>query len=173
MPGKVAILSQYGNLRDFFVGTLKVEIHDLRLLVDELRRVVTSNHTVDDVKSLIWQINKFSPSRVSLQTLETLPILPVQMTSRGLDAVVLRVRAKKFAINDRQLLAEMFQGRIDHLDFSLEEVRKLQPFLSSFDLEDRYLSRAVTETSSVQGDVGVISRERTRQVRSRAHALAR
>jgi hypothetical protein len=67
----------------------------------------------------------------------------------------------------------VFQGKLNFLDFKLEEVRKLQSFLSSLDLGNRYLSRSVTETSSFQGEVGEQSKQRTRQIRSRAHALAR
>jgi hypothetical protein len=176
IPGKVSISSQYRDLRDFFVGTLKVKIHDLDMLVDELGRVVSSNHTVhivDDVKSLIWQINNFSPSSEALDNLRTLPVFPVKTARRGLDPVVLRARNENFSIIDRQPWAEAFHGKIDLLDFKLEEVRKLQPFLSSLGVENRYLSRAVSETSSLQGEIREQSRERTRQLRSRAHALAR
>ncbi|RDL38725.1 uncharacterized protein BP5553_03065 [Venustampulla echinocandica] len=153
IPGKVTILSQYGDLKDFFVGILKVKIHDLGMLVDELSQVASSKLTVDDVKSLIWQINSFSPSRKALEKLKTLPIFPVKAASRGLDPAVLRVRNEKFSIIDRQPWADAFQGRIDFLDFNLEEVRKLQHFLSSFDFENYYLSRAIAETSSFQGEV--------------------
>ena len=143
------------------------------MLVDELSRVASSKLTVDDVKSLIWQINSFSPSRKALEKLKPLTIFPVKAASSGLDPVVLRVLNEKFLIIDRQPWADAFQGRIDFLDFNLEEVRKLQPFLSSFDLENCYLSRAVAETSSFQGEVREQSRKRTRQLRSRAYAMAR
>jgi hypothetical protein len=143
------------------------------MLVDELSRVESSKLTVDDVKSLIWQINHFSPSRKAVEKLKTLPIFPVKTAGRGLDPAVLRGRNEKFSIIDRQPWADVFQGRIDFLDFNLEEVRKLQPFLSSFELENCYLSRAVAEVSSFQGEVREQSRNRTRQLRSRAYAMAR
>ena len=142
------------------------------MLVDELSRVVSSKLTVDDVKSLTWQINSFSPSRKALEKLKTLPIFPVNAASSGLGSV-LRVQNEKFLIIDRQPWADAFQGRINFLDFNLEEVRRLQPFLSSFDVENCYLSRAVAETSSFQGKDREQSRKRTRQVRSRAYAIAR
>jgi hypothetical protein len=143
------------------------------MLVDELSRVTSSKLTVDEVKSLLWQINSFSPTRKSLEKLKILPIFPVKEASRGSDAAVLRARNEKFLIIDRQPWADAFRGRIDFLDFNLEEVRKLQPLLSCFDLENYYLSRAVAETSSFQGEVRERSRKRTRQLRSRAYAMAR
>lgn len=144
------------------------------MLVNELNRVVSSNPRVDDVKSLIWQINSFSPSSKNLESIQNLAIFPVRKARRGLDVTVsLRVWNEKFSIIDRQPWVEAFQDKIDFLDFTLEEVRKLKPFLSSFDLENKYLSRAVTETSSFEGEVQEQSKQRTRQLRSRAHALAR
>jgi hypothetical protein len=156
-----------------FVGILKVKIPDLSMLVDELSRLVSLKLKVNDVKSLIWQVNSFSPSRKDLEKLKSLPIFPVKITGGTSDPVVLRVRTEKFSINDRQPWADAFKGKIDFLDFALEDVRKLQPFLSSFDLGDRYLSRAVAEMSSFQGEVGERSKKLTTQLRGRAHALAR
>jgi hypothetical protein len=173
IPGKVTILSQYGDLKDFFIGVLKVRIPDLNMLIEELSRVASSNPTVDDVKSLIWQINSFSPTRKVVEKLKPLTIFPVKAASRSIAPVVLRARNESFSIIDRQPWADAFQGQIDLLDFSLEEVRKLRPFLSSFDLESRYLSRAIAETSSFQGEVREQSRKRTRQIRNRAYAIAR
>lgn len=173
IPGKVTILSQYGDLKDFFVGTLKVKIPDLGMLVEELSRVVSQKLTVDEIKSLIWQINSFSPSRKALEKVKDLPIFPVKITKRKVEQPVLRDRRGNFSIIDRQPWADAFHGKVDFLDFTLEEVRKLQPLLSSLDLDSRYLSRAVAEKSSFQGEVQEQSRIQTRQLRSRAHALAR
>ena len=143
------------------------------MLVDELSLVVSSKLTVSDVKSLIWHINSFSPSRKALEKLNTLPIFPVKAANRGLDPTVLRARKENFSIIDRQPWAEAFEGKIDVLDFRLEEVRRLQPFLSCLNLENRYLSRVVRETSSFQRGNGEQSRTQTRRLRRRAHALAR
>jgi hypothetical protein len=173
IPGKVTILSQYGDLKDFFVGILKVKIPDLGMLVDELSHVVSSELSVKDVKNLIWQINSFSPSRKALEKLKGLPIIPVKPAGTGSQLAVLRVRNEKFSIIDRQPWAKAFLGKIDVLDFDLEDVRKLQPILASLDLENRYLSHVVREESSFQGEVGAQCSKRTRQLRSRAHALAR
>jgi hypothetical protein len=178
IPGKVTISHQYAKLKDFFVRTLKVKIHDLDMLVDELAQLVSSEHEkplVRDVKSLIWQINDLSPSAKDLEKLKSLPIFPVKLASRPFDSPSMQAENERFTVNDRQPLAAAFRSKVDLLDFELEEVRKLQPFLSCFNLEGRYLSRAVTAISSLKGEVyqRQRSRELTVRLRNRAYALAR
>ncbi len=173
IPGKITIISQYKDLKDLFVGVLKVKIPDLGLLVEELSRVARSSPTVDDVKSLIWQINSFTPSRKALQKLVDHPIFPVRLLNGTVEAIELRDRSGHFSIIDRQPWADAFQGEVEFLHFTLEEVRKLQPFLSCLDLEGGYLSRVVVEKSSFQGNIQEPSGKRTRQLRRRAHALSR
>ncbi|KAE9369740.1 hypothetical protein N431DRAFT_493510 [Stipitochalara longipes BDJ] len=172
IPGKFTILNQYRQLKDFFVDILNVKIPDLGMLVDELSQAASSKPTVTDIKSLFWQINNFSPTRNAVEKLNDLPIFPVKSETTKLNVTVLRTRFARFSINDRQPWAKAFGGKLDFLDFNLEEVRRLQPLLSALNVEDRYLSRAVVETSSFQ-DKGEWSKKRTRQMRSRAHALAR
>ena len=54
-----------------------------------------------------------------------------------------------FAIIDRQHYALHFKDKIKILDFSMEEVRRLKPFIKWAGLTDRYLSRLVTERTVV------------------------
>jgi hypothetical protein len=173
IPGKITIISQYKDLKDLFVGVLKVKIPDLGMLVEELSRVARSSPTIGDVKSLIWQINSFAPSRKALEKLVDHPIFPVRVPNRTVEAIELRDRSGNFSIIDRQPWADVFQSEVDFLHFTLEEVRKLRPFLSCLDLEDRYLSRVIVEKSSFQGNIQEPSGKRTRQLRRRAHALSR
>ena len=170
IPGKNTISGQYPDLEDFFVRTLKVKIPDLGLLVEELKRTVKSSRSVDDVKSLIWQINSFIPTGKALSILYDSDILPVKAADGKLD---LRSRTGRFSIRDRQSWADIFKSKIDFLDFSLKEVRMLQPFLSCLNLEKRYLSQIVVEESSFRGVLSDPSSKRTKHLRRRAHALAR
>jgi len=155
-------------------GTMKAKTHDLPALVDKLAQLVSSeNPLVNDVKSLIFQINDLSPSTKNLESLRKLAIFPVTLAGRPSDSPSLRAVNERFSVIDRQPLAAAFRGKIDLLDFTLEEVRKLQSFLSSFNLEGRYLSSVVTEKSSVNGEYYERSRELTVRLRNRAYALAR
>jgi hypothetical protein len=169
VPGKSTISGQYRDLKDFFVGVLKVKIPDLRLLVEELKRVEQSSLSIDDIKSLIWQINTFDPTIEDLQTLRGSKIFPVRKAN---GTVELRTRMARFSIIDRQLWADAFEGKLDYLDFSLKEVRTLQPFLAGLEI-DGYLSEVVIEKSSFQGIIPEPSAKRTRDLQRRAYALSR
>lgn len=169
VPGKSTISGQYKDLKDLFVGVLKVKIPDLRLLVEELKRVAQSSPSINDIKSLIWQINTFSPTTEALTTLRGSKIFPVRKAN---GKVELRTRLARFSIIDRQLWADAFEGKLDYLDFSLKEVRTLEPFLSGMEVGG-YLSEVVIEKSSFQGILPEPSAKRTRDLRRRAYALSR
>jgi len=169
VPGKSIISGQYGNLKDFFVRVLKVKIPDLRLLVKELKRAAQSSPSINDVKSLIWQINTFAPTIKDLDKLRESRIFPVRKTNGELE---LQTRLARFSIVDRQPWADSFQGKLDVLDFSLKEVRTLEPFFSSMEVGG-YLSEVVIEKSSLQSIPPKPSTRRTRDLRRRAYALSR
>lgn len=169
VPGKSTISGQYENLKDLFVGVLKVKIPDLRLLVEELERIAQSSSSIVDIKSLIWQINTFGPTIKDLSKLRELRIFPVRKVNEVLE---LRTRLERFSIIDRQPWANALEGEIDFLDFDLKEVRALEPFLTSMELKG-YLSENVIEKSSFQGILPEPSTKRTRDFRRRAYALSR
>lgn len=170
MPGKSTISGQYKNLKDFFVRVLMVKIPDLSLLVAELKRVTQqSSPSIDDIKSLIWQINTFCPTIQDLGTLRGSKILPIRKAN---GRVELRTRLARFSVIDRQHWANAFEGKLDYLDFSLKEVRTLQPFLAGLEIGG-YLSEVVIEKSSLQGIIPEPSAKRTRDLQRRAYALSR
>jgi hypothetical protein len=169
MPGKSTISGQYRDLKDLFVGVLKVKIPDLRLLVEELKRVAQSSPSIDDIKSLIWQINTFDPTIQDLETLRGSKIFPVRKAN---GRVELRTRIARFSVIDRQLWADAFERKLDYLDFSLKEVRTLQPFLAGLEIGG-YLSEVVIEKSPLQGIITEPSAKRTRDLQRRAYALSR
>jgi hypothetical protein len=53
IEGKLNISSQYKDLREFFVDSLGVQVPDLGMLVEELKKVATSTRSVETAKSLI------------------------------------------------------------------------------------------------------------------------
>lgn len=129
VPGRSTISGQYKDLKDLFVGVLKVKIPDLRLLVEELKRVAQSSPSTNDIKSLIWQINTFAPTTEDLARLRGSKIFPVRKTNGSIE---LWTRLARFSIIDRQLWADAFDGKLDFLDFTLKEIRALEPFLSGY-----------------------------------------
>lgn len=72
------ISGQYEDLKDLFVGLLKVGIPDLRLLVKELKWVAQPSPSIKDVKSFIWKINTFNPTIEDLHKLHGSKIFPVR-----------------------------------------------------------------------------------------------
>jgi hypothetical protein len=86
--------------------------------------------------------------------------------------IELRTRLARFSIIDRQIWADAFEGKLDYLDFTLKEVRILEPFLSGMEIGG-YLSEVVIEKSSFQGILPEPSAKRTRDLQRRAYALSR
>ena len=169
VPGKSIISGQYKNLKVLFVGVLKVKIPNLRLLVAELKRLAQSSPSIDDVKSLIWQINTFAPTGEDLNELLGSKIFPVRKANGTIE---LRERLARFSIIDRQPWADAFEEKLDFLDFGLKEVNTLKPFLSCMELGG-YLSKVVIEKSSFKGILPGPSAQRTKALRRRAYALSR
>lgn len=150
------------------MGVLKVKIPNLSLLVQELKLVAQSSPSIDDIKSLIWQINAFAPTIKDLAQLDEYKIIPVKCSN---GTVELRTGLERFSIIDRQPWADAFEGKLDVVDFSLKEVRSLEPFLSC--MSGGYLSMVVIEKSSFEGSLPEPNPKRTRDLQRRAYALSR
>lgn len=175
IEGKFAIANQYVAMDEFFVGFIGVTVPYLGMFVDEMKNLIESGPGLvlgfeRRVRNLILHINTLQPTAESLQPLWELAIFPVKLHD---GRVKLQPRSFDFAIVDRQNLADAFDGRARLLDFSLEEVWKLEPFLSCFDLEDRYLSRMVEERSSIKEGSSDPHSVLTRNLRRKAYALFR
>ena len=78
-----------------------------------------------------------------------------------------------FAILDRQHYADKLKGKIKLLDFSLEEVRRLEPFIQWAGLTNRYLSRLVVEQTIVEDEICNEDKQLTRDLLSKANAFVR
>jgi hypothetical protein len=157
-------------LKVFFCQHLQVQVPDLKMLVEGLKVLDKARNPRAEIKDLIWQINALEPDEESLKMIDDAKVLPV-ISSTG--KLTLFSRTRTFAIVDRKPLADAFAGRIAVLDFSLDEVRRLQPFLSSMKIESRYLSKLVEEKSSVEEISSHPDTDLTRDLRRRAYALTR
>jgi hypothetical protein len=175
IKGKVTLNDDYEDLRHFFVDKLGVRTLTLQMVYDELLH--TSPHSsIRDVKQALSSLNallRTEQERPPPETLLDVSIFPVRLAD---GTAVLRSAARtEFAIIDREHLAEKFRGRIAMLDFSLEEVRRLQYFFDWMNLQHRYLSAAVKQFTSISPRDGC-TRPITmpdRDLRRKAHALLR
>ena len=125
------------------------------------------------LKESIWTVNSLLTAELkppSSQDIAKHPIFPV----RHPNGSVRHVSAEtEFFVVDRLQLRQAFESKAELLDFLLEDLVRLRPFLNWMDLEDRYLSNRVKEITSFHGEGASLSRNENRQVWNRAHALLR
>ncbi|KAL2132354.1 hypothetical protein VTI74DRAFT_3925 [Chaetomium olivicolor] len=172
--GRVTLNDDYEDLKDFFVDRLGVSTLTLQMVFDELLRT-TPRTPVREVKHMLWAFNSLlqtEPVRPPSKRLLKARIFPVRC---GDEAPVLESTRTDFALIDREHLAEKFRGKINVLDFTLEQVRQLQPFIEWAGLQPRYLSVAIKQITSRPPEGG-----RTRPIsvpdrnlKWKAHALLR
>jgi len=173
IEGEATISTHYANLENLFVRVLKVKTPSLPTLVQELKRISSSSPSVDKVKNLIWQINLMNPSAEDLSPVYHSKIFPVR---KGNAAPELCSRETKFAIIDRQELGNAFKTEVSILDFpQIEEVWKLQSFLSGLELQEHYLSKSISKESCSTHDLKGLQTENrlTEDLRRKAYALYR
>lgn len=174
IEGKIAINSQYEDLKSFFVESLLVKPVDLKMVYDELLNLASrENVSIEEVKNLLRVFNsQLFSEKTDLNPGKLLQrkIFPV----RGPDGEAsLQTSRENFVIIDREGGCSDFRELLQTLDFSLSEICRLRPFITWAGLENRYLSKLVKEVSRLEGGVAQpISRLR-RAVRMKAYGLLR
>lgn len=147
---------------------------DLKMVYDQLLEARVLSLSVDEVKRLLKTLNSFlrtesnppSPSRL-LKAL----VFPIRDPSSG--RVSLCTSNTQFTLIDREGPPSKFLEKVKVLDFTLQEIRQLEPFLSWTRLESRYLSRCMKETSRLGDGVKSPISQPHRDIRRKAHALLR
>ena len=168
LPGKISIATTYKQLRSFFVNTLSVRQPNLRMHIHSLKQKALENPDKGEIMQEMLNICAFKPKPKSLEELSACKCLPVKLRSGTIDW---QDRSGEFAIIDRREYGELFSGRVNFLDLSLEEVHSLRSLLVGLGLEDRYTSKAVKETTAVQG--GLVNERLTNDLRRKAYAICR
>ncbi|KPM39359.1 hypothetical protein AK830_g7176 [Neonectria ditissima] len=145
IQGKTTLAEEYEDLQEFFVDFLGVDTLNLQIVYDELLHLGCSPSTsVNQVKEQIRSLNGLlsdvsSYPKVESELLRKAKIFPVSIPG---DEVKLFTGETSFTIVDRVVLGEYFAGQVKTLDFDLNEVREIAPFLQWLGLETRYLSRS-------------------------------
>jgi hypothetical protein len=133
-----------------------------------LRQKSLDNPDSQSILQEILNICALNPTPEAIRKLSDCKFLPVRLPSgerRWLDY------AGEFAIIDRREYGDLFLGKIQLLDFSLEEIHPLKLFLSYLGLAERYMSKAVKEETTVEG--GSFSRSLTKDLRNKSYAICR
>lgn len=162
-------------MEDFFVNDLGVPRLTLQVVYDELLRLgrASTPPSLNQVKDQVWAFNSLVGSSEELPDPKSLlksRVFPVHYPDGQLKLCDART---EFALVDRAPLGECFAAQIKTLDFTFDEVRRLDGFFRWLGLEHRYLSHIVKEISTVQGleKRPVLSNDRL--IRPRAHPLYR
>ncbi|KAI1009088.1 hypothetical protein LB504_003135 [Fusarium proliferatum] len=173
--GRVALNDLYPDLEDFFVSFLGVQELTLDMAYDELKEMGSRvpPPSVSAVKETIWALNSLLDTTAGSPDGEPIfrgTVFPVRYPNKS---VKLQSGRTQFAIADRKALGDIFAPQAKMLDFTLDEVRRLQPFLSWLDLEKRYLSTSVREISTVAGGRMDELQYPDREIRQKAAGLFR
>ncbi|EPE32824.1 ATPase of HSP90 chaperone/DNA topoisomerase II/histidine kinase [Glarea lozoyensis ATCC 20868] len=144
IPDMVVIGSEYPDtLKDFFLMRLKISPASLPTLIEALVARSRNGSSLADIKQTIKAINRMKPTWKDLQVLRAYGFLPIRRHSED-GNVTLGNLFETFAVIDNTKISAIFNDHVDMLDFSLEEVLELEPFLHGLGLKSKYLSRIYT-----------------------------
>ncbi|GES62023.1 chaperone protein htpG [Aspergillus terreus] len=172
IKGMVALNDLYEDLFGFFVEFLGVRTLTLEMVYNKLVEQGRGQTPIKEVKDTIWLLNSYlqgeeeapSPTQLLAST-----ILPVKYPDR---IVRLCSSAVEFTIIDRKHLSHYFSDQVKSLDFELNEIPRLAPFLRWTRLETRYLSSSVKEISAHSGESHRLTSP-CRNIAQKAHGLLR
>ncbi|KAH8808653.1 hypothetical protein F5884DRAFT_900865 [Xylogone sp. PMI_703] len=171
--GKAIIGASYSNgLKPFFLERLRISPASLSTLVEGLHSLAQRQPSSVDLKRMIWAINEMDPKESDLESVINCDILPVRDDRYGSTRISFQNCQGNFVVIDRAKLATVFTGYVGFLDFTLEEVRQLEPFLRALKLDKKCLSRLCTEETTCTED-GVVDRRLTEELKDRAYYLLR
>ncbi|KAI5460375.1 hypothetical protein BGZ63DRAFT_387163 [Mariannaea sp. PMI_226] len=170
--GKAILDECWEDEKTFFVDKLGVKLLTLQMVYDELRQSPQSS--ADEIKIAILLFNgllQTDPSHLDPEPIRQAKIFPIRYPN---GTVTLSSMDVDFAIGDRDKLKTHFQDKITLLDFdNLEDVRRLKPFFEWVGLQNRYLSRSVTERTSISSDSGRPMSTHNRDLKRKAYYIAR
>ncbi|KAI9372834.1 hypothetical protein BJX61DRAFT_542344 [Aspergillus egyptiacus] len=172
IKGMVALNDVYEDLFSFFVELLGVRTLTLEMVHDKLVEQGRGPTSVNEVKETIWLLNSYLQGEEeppSPRKLLASKVFPVKYR----DGIVrLCSSAVEFSIIDRKHLSHFFSDHVKALDFGLNEVLRLAPFLRWARLEARYLSASVKEISAHSGESHRLTSP-GRNIAQKAHGLLR
>ncbi|KAF5861259.1 hypothetical protein ETB97_000451 [Aspergillus alliaceus] len=165
------ISTVYPELEDFFRITLKVQVPTTATYIEHLRRLDSHDpENIAEIKITIHKTAARSPRPNDLEGLHGIGFLPIEVPN---GSVTLLQPMDTFFIADRIEYRSTFQGRAPILDFSLEDIRRLDRLLKSLSLGDRYISRTVQEKTMVEQPSSEPSLSETRAFRRKAKHIYR
>lgn len=158
IEGKRNLSHLYEDLYAFFVGFLGVPTLTLVMVVDKLaEKGEDGNSSIEEIKEIIWQVNTLlrsetnypSPSRI----LEA-KVFPIRHPSNNDNDSLVELCSvtTDFTIVDRGYPLDLFSDKVKRLDFSVNDILRLELFFRWAGLENRYLSLSVEERTGLDDD---------------------
>jgi hypothetical protein len=173
IDGMTALNNRYSTLKDFFVDFLGVQTLTLKMVFDKLKGQGAGQSSVGEIKKTIRTLNSFLESETKPPNPKPIlesRIFPVRNPNGGIE---LCTSEAAFAIVDRKHLHNIFSKEAKFLDFGLNEILELEPFLKWAGLEDRYLSCSVKEISTLCSDSNRQISNLHRDISRKSHGLLR
>jgi hypothetical protein len=175
ISGKFVLDSVYGGLKDFFVGVLDVSTVTAAMVYEKLTAEHDESFTAQEAKETIMAFNSFLATAASGREFRRDPVLNTRIFPvRSPDgSVSLRRGTDVFLLLDQKPLGEAFVHVANFLDCSLQDLRRLQPFIQWLGLGGRYLSASVKEITSADSESTRPMSSPRGKIRAKAHALLR
>ncbi|KAF2667223.1 hypothetical protein BT63DRAFT_481662 [Microthyrium microscopicum] len=169
LPHKVSLSTAYKGLTSFFHKTLAIPKPSLDMHILALCQKALENPEKSRILEEMRNICALQPTEVLLRSkLSDSKFLPIRNCAGDLTWAS---ASSTYAIIDRREYGTVFAGKICLLDFTLEAVHSLRPFLSALGLQCRYLSALVKEETKVQE--GLLDQYFTNDLRQKAYAICR
>ncbi|KAI0977216.1 hypothetical protein F4678DRAFT_468441 [Xylaria arbuscula] len=174
LRGKVSLNEEYEDLERLFTEVLGVKQVDLVMAIDALKLTGSRpSPLMPKVKESIWTVNSLLSAEISLSDPSDIlnsSIFPIRYPDGD---VTCSSVSTEFFIVDREQLTQNFATKVKFLDFNLEEVVRLRPFLHWAGLQSRYFSHSIKEVTSFPGEGASLISSPDVQLRYRAHPLLR
>ncbi|GFF57726.1 hypothetical protein IFM61392_07789 [Aspergillus lentulus] len=173
IKGMIALNDAYEDLDGFFTELIGVRTLTLQMVYDKLVEQGSGKSSAEEVKRTIWLLNSYMQNENDLpspsQALKA-KVFPVRYPT---GSVELCSSAVDFAIADRKHLLDFFSNKAKFLDFNVNEIARLEPFLQWTGLDRRYLSSLIKEISTVRGDSHKSLTSSDRNIARKAYGLLR
>ncbi len=144
------------------------------MAIDELKETASRPSASDtDLTDSIWTVNSLLPSELNPPDSQGIVNGRIFLIKNPGGVVTRGSITTEFFVVDREPLKRAFETKVKLLDFTLEHITRLRPFLEWTHLEKRYFSNCVKEITSFHGEGAERTSDPERQIRNRAHALLR
>ncbi|GAP90428.2 putative ino80 chromatin remodeling complex protein [Rosellinia necatrix] len=180
MTDKVNLSQHYHpSMKKLFVNMLGVPEPNANTALEELRIKSAADTTmIRELKKDLWQFNSHLSTTTLFYTPKTMILDDIKLPIRYPDGSVklLSATSSDFVVVDRKRFGERFNGIATMLDFTLDEVICLRPFLRRAGLDKFYLSVRAKEDMTIVWDAdpgAQTAQEPLRNIRLRAYSLCR